>query len=594
MPTDGSADRGSFRDSLSWIMGTSRTRFVLMAVAAIGEGLAEAGVLVLVVQLALGLAKGTSEVSLSVAGIELTADQGTLFAGAAVLTLVMVALNAVAAWMTASISSRVLSDLREGTFHDFVLATWDVQSREPEGRLQEIMSTNAMRVAAASVQLSTAITAIFNLLALLVAALVLQPIAALTILGAVIVLFAMLRPVSSAARRLSHRGASAGIWYGSAITENVRLAREIQLFGGERAFQQRVNRLSAEATAPFFRGRLLARMLPGLYQGSAMLLIVGALAIVSLTNATAFGTLGAVVLILVRATSYSNNVQGAYHSINEYIPYIQQLKQYRSVYRRARRRYGSRRLGPIKNIALEDVGFSYVPGETALHGVNVCFSSGDALGVVGPSGSGKSTLMQILLGLRDPTEGVYLVNGVPAPEYRRSDWCERVAFVPQEPRLFTDSIEENIRFFRDGISHDDVVRVAQMAHIADEINALPRSYQTTMHDEGRDLSGGQRQRLAIARALVDRPDLLVLDEPTSALDMRSEHLLHETLEELKRRGVTLVIVAHRPSTIAVCDRVVVMSRGRVEAYAPPRELAASNAYFSDALRLSSMSGHAGA
>ena len=145
-------------------------------------------------------------------------------------------------------------------------------------------------------------------------------------------------------------------------------------------------------------------------------------------------------------------------------------------------------------------------------------------------------------------------------------------------------MRENVRFFRD-LDDKTIEAACRAAHIHDEILAWTDGYDTVLGSGNNLLSGGQRQRLCIARALAGSPDLLVLDEPTSALDMRSESAFQQTLEEL-HGSVTLVIIAHRVPTLKLCDRVMVLDSGRLEAFATPAELSTGNEFFAEALRLS--------
>jgi ABC-type bacteriocin/lantibiotic exporter with double-glycine peptidase domain len=182
--------------------------------------------------------------------------------------------------------------------------------------------------------------------------------------------------------------------------------------------------------------------------------------------------------------------------------------------------------------------------------------------VVGASGSGKSTLSALLLRLRAPTAGTILAGDVALADVAPAAWARLAAYVPQDSRLIRSSVADNIRFFRAGFSDDDVRAAARAAHLEDEILALPDGYATEIGPGARDLSGGQRQRLAIARALLQHPSLLVLDEPTSALDAHSEQLIGRTLAELKG-GTTIVLIAHRPATLELCDRIVEVAGGTV-------------------------------
>jgi len=212
----------------------------------------------------------------------------------------------------------------------------------------------------------------------------------------------------------------------------------------------------------------------------------------------------------------------------------------------------------------------------------------EVIGVIGPSGSGKSTLVQLLLGLRDPSDGVVRVGGVDLREVERSWWTSRVAMVAQDALLFTGTVAENIRFFRDGIDDARLREAALQANLLADIEALPDGFDTHLGERGSQLSGGQRQRLSIARALAGKPELLILDEPTSALDVRSEALIRETLTNLRGRA-TVVVVAHRMSTLEICDRILVIEDGRTTGFDTPHKLYASNEFYRNALAMSGMS-----
>ena len=219
-------------------------------------------------------------------------------------------------------------------------------------------------------------------------------------------------------------------------------------------------------------------------------------------------------------------------------------------------------------------------GRPVLSDISFEAHGSEAVGVIGPSGAGKSTLVQILLNLRTPDEGRYLINGVPVQQFRQDDWYARVAYVPQEPRLVHASVAENIRYFRD-LDDDAVVRGAQLARIHEDIESWPNGYETIVGPRADAVSGGQQQRICLARALAAQPEILILDEPTSALDPRSEALIQESLTALKHK-VTLFIIAHRMSTLDICDRVMVILDGHLDAFDTLALLAKTNPYYRSA------------
>ena len=231
--------------------------------------------------------------------------------------------------------------------------------------------------------------------------------------------------------------------------------------------------------------------------------------------------------------------------------------------------------------------FQYPDGPPVLHDASFTVGVGEIIGIVGPSGAGKSTLVQLILRLREPTTGRISADGRDVHDLRLDDWNRHITFVPQEARLFAGTVAENIRFFRDDVDDEAIARAARRAHLDEEILRMPLGYDTPVGERGSALSGGQRQRLCIARSLVGEPEIVVMDEPTSALDPRSEALIRETISELKAR-TTVFVIAHRMSTLTICDRIMVMMRGEIQAFEEPDRLERGNVFYREALRLSGM------
>lgn len=215
-------------------------------------------------------------------------------------------------------------------------------------------------------------------------------------------------------------------------------------------------------------------------------------------------------------------------------------------------------------IAFEHVDFHYPsrPGIKSLHDFSLKVSPGETVALVGPSGAGKSTVFQLLLRFYDPQQGQVLLDGVDIRQADPAAVRERIGIVPQHTVLFSNTALENIRFGRPDAS-DEEVKQAAIAAIADEfIEKQPDGYDTSLGEKGMRLSGGQQQRIAIARAILKNPPIMLLDEATSALDSESEKLVQEALEHLMQ-GRTTMVIAHRLSTVIKADRIVVMEDGRV-------------------------------
>lgn len=213
-------------------------------------------------------------------------------------------------------------------------------------------------------------------------------------------------------------------------------------------------------------------------------------------------------------------------------------------------------------IEYRHVGFHYSEGEWALRDIDFTLRRGEVVALVGPSGGGKSTLVDLLPRFYDPQSGGVFVDGVNVREVTLGSLRSLLGVVTQETFLFNDTIESNICYGVDEYTEEELVAAAVTANAHEFISQFPEGYQTQIGNRGVRLSGGQRQRLAIARALLRNPEILIFDEATSALDTHSERLVQEAIDRLLRNR-TALIVAHRLSTIRGADRILVVSEGRI-------------------------------
>ncbi|NEP31288.1 MULTISPECIES: ABC transporter ATP-binding protein [unclassified Moorena] len=216
-----------------------------------------------------------------------------------------------------------------------------------------------------------------------------------------------------------------------------------------------------------------------------------------------------------------------------------------------------------EDIEFKSVSLSYTNDDNlALNNLTFTLPRHQVTALVGESGAGKSSIIDLFIGLYQPTAGHILVNGRPLADYCLEDWRQQIGVVSQDTFIFNDSILENLRYGRPSASLDEVVEAAKAAQAHKFILALPDRYETVVGERGYKLSGGQRQRLALARALIKQPEILILDEATSALDSESEKLIQQALEQFQKER-TVIVVAHRLSTIAEADQILVLERGQL-------------------------------
>ena len=227
-----------------------------------------------------------------------------------------------------------------------------------------------------------------------------------------------------------------------------------------------------------------------------------------------------------------------------------------------------------KAIKISNVHYSYDEGKTpALRGISVTITAGKVTAIVGPTGSGKSTMIDLLLGLIDPDQGSIALDSKPLDRSNRRAWLGRVGYVPQETYLFNATIADNLRVANADASNEQLWEALQIADAATFVRELPGGLEYHLGDRGRGLSGGERQRLAIARALLRTPDLLILDEATSALDALSQRRVARAISGLRQK-MTIVVVAHRLSVVSFADDVIVLENGNITATGPTSQLMA--------------------
>jgi ABC-type multidrug transport system fused ATPase/permease subunit len=349
-------------------------------------------------------------------------------------------------------------------------------------------------------------------------------------------------------------------------SEFISALRLVRSFGEEKRAEELLDRTSDD----FARSRVDQSWVSAVFgtftyvsiQAIAALVVAGG-AILAINGQMTIGTLVAFIAGLPVILSPVQMVIGlsepwfagreSYASIKELIdsPYVEEW-------------HGSRRETRLTgDIVFDRVAFTYPETEKrVIHDLSLTIRPGENVALVGPSGSGKSTLANLLLGLYAPTTGQILIDGVPQREWDMR-WIRRqMAVVMQESILLSGTVEENIRFAHAAATEEEVRAAAQLANAEEFILKMPQGYATPVGERGVTLSGGQRQRLAIARAILRNPPVLILDEATSALDYESERLIQQAIERLAQ-GRTVITIAHRLSTIKNADRIIVLRDGAI-------------------------------
>jgi ABC-type multidrug transport system fused ATPase/permease subunit len=241
-------------------------------------------------------------------------------------------------------------------------------------------------------------------------------------------------------------------------------------------------------------------------------------------------------------------------------------------------------LPPIRGeVVFDDVHFDYGTGEEVLHDVEFHMAPGEVVALVGPSGAGKTSVANLLCRFYDPIHGRIAIDGCDLRQVSLASLRRQVAVVLQDTFLFNSTVRDNLQYGKPGATDDEIVAAAKAAHAHEFVEALPQGYDTEVGERGVKLSGGQKQRLALARAILADPRILILDEATSSVDAEAEYLIQQALEAVLK-GRTALVIAHRLSTIRNADKIIALEDGRIVEVGDHRQLLEHGGLYSQLYR----------
>ena len=497
-----------------------------------------------------------------------------------ILFILKAAITLWISYIQITIANEYLRATQSKLFKMIMRASWPYLLRQKLGNLETALMIDTPASTQLLIKSSSAITLITSLLMYLIVAFSISAPVMISTLLIGILTFALLRPLMD---RVNVRSRTRTVLFRDTmhhVGEHVGGLKSIKAFGVEAEAIDRAEGLFSGIMSMTNRIGFTQALAT---QAVAPIGIIYIAAILSLSLKTpfiSFAALPAILYLIYRIFTYIQQLQNTLQYMSEIGPHLERVVHFsENASVGAEAPGGDQPYSFTRELSFNDVSFAYEQGKEVLHTVSFTIPKGSMVGIVGPSGAGKTTCVDLMLRLLKPTNGAIELDGVASSEIALSEWRAHVAYVSQDFFIVHGTIRDNICFYDETLTDDDIWEAARMAHIDEFIRSNPKGLETEVGERGIMLSAGQRQRIVIARALARKPSLLILDEATSALDNESEAHIKRVIQELKGR-ITVVAIAHRLSTIMGSDKLVVLSDGKVAETGSPKDLLAdTNSYF---------------
>lgn len=505
-----------------------------------------------------------------------------VIAGIIFILVVVKDLLALAAIATrGKVTGIVGHEVRRQMFSQLLTVNHSFWQRTGTGKLFETIATESWRVTDA-ISISLSLAGNGAIAGVLVLALILLSWRLTFFVGAGVVIFSLLlRILDHHARKLGEQSVSAGATLGQRIWDSAAGIRVIHAFGLHTRKQNEFDQESNEVRRAAMRVELLAAASHPLSEVLHLGLLLTTL-VLATQDGTPLPSVVVFLLVLFRLQPFVNRVNQERVQLAGLLSAVDTVSRLLDRGDKPYVQDGTHPFGRLKSeIRLDRVSYRYdEEAPYAVRQISAKIPKGKVTAIVGPSGSGKTTLINLIVRFFDPSEGEIYVDGQPLRTKRLADWRSCIALTGQDMHLFNTSVRENIAYGRLEASDNDIIQAAQDACAHEFIMKLPDGYETELGDQGTRLSSGQRQRIALARAFLRRPDVLLLDEATNALDSMTEQAISRTLDVLSP-GRAVVIVAHRLATILKADYVIVLRDGCIVEEGPPTQLLASSKVFAE-------------
>jgi ATP-binding cassette subfamily C protein len=457
------------------------------------------------------------------------------------------------------------TQLRQKLYKAVVGTNWLFFTRNRASTFTHALTGEVDRVSYGTQQMFQALAGLMVLVAYVVVAWLLSAVTtAAVVLCGIVLIFGLKNKISVSRERGKALSADMRGLYG-AVTEHLDGMKTVKSYGAQERNMARFSNLNARIMkdyVDYVRNVNTSQLLVNV--GSVVILagaLIALIDVLHLPGATALVLLYLFFMIIPQFNSLQLNYQAVVNMLPSYANVVDIKARCEAEAEREIARPHDVTLR--RRVELRDVSFSYAgEGQSAVEHINLTVDAGKMTAVVGTSGAGKSTLADLIMGLIEPQEGAVLIDDVPLDAERLDAWRGCIGYVAQETFLFNDTVRANLLWAYPDTTEDELLTALRLAAADDFVAKLPDRMETVLGDRGVRLSGGEQQQLALARALLRKPSVLILDEATSSLDSENERRIQEAIEAL-HGGITIVAITHRLSTIRNADVIYVLEHGRV-------------------------------
>jgi ATP-binding cassette subfamily B protein len=456
----------------------------------------------------------------------------------------------------------ILRDMMLGTFEDFFNAKWYFFSSNSQGKLINTFIREISVFGDAFASMARYFSSMLQIGCYLIVPFYLSWQITSISLGVAFIFSIPFFLIGKVSYRLGKINIDSTNKLGSVIQESLTLAKVILGFGNQHKSIDSLGNtfdIHAKTSVKF---QTISAAIPLVYLPFGLIVVIIGL-FTAKKMSLPLSELVVVFYSLFKVIPFIGSLIQHKNTLNNSLPSYEQLVHLRQSAQELRQSAGAKDFVDFhREIVMERVSFAYPGHDPVLTDVNVCVPKGKMIAIVGASGAGKSTLIDIFIGFNEPISGKITFDGIELKEFNINSYHQHIGYVPQDSILFNMSIKDNLRWAKDNATYEEIRQACLQANAEEFIERFPEKYETVVGDRGVRLSGGQIQRIALARAILRKPRLLILDEATSSLDTRSERLIQQAIANIAKE-TTIIIIAHRLSTIRNADYIYVFRNGRI-------------------------------